>query len=60
MTKKELQKKIAQYESQIDQLETELAYLEELTRLVGFNDGLNSLKRAAQDILWDLEKERQI
>lgn len=51
MTKAELTKKIARLESINDQLSTEVAYLDNLMRLVGFSDGLRTVKNTAQEIL---------
>jgi hypothetical protein len=51
MTKKELLKKVAYLESLNDQLITELSYLDKLMRLVGFSEGLETVKATAQEIL---------
>lgn len=59
MTKKELQKRIAQMESYVDQVETEMAYVDSLLHLVGFADGLKSLKSAAMELLNRTEKEKE-
>jgi len=51
MKQKELLKKIASLETLNDQLTAELNYLEELTRALGFAEGLKTLKSAALDML---------
>ncbi|MDE3046362.1 MAG: hypothetical protein KGJ02_06940 [Verrucomicrobiota bacterium] len=48
---KELLKKIAKLETINDQLAAEIHYLEELTRALGFAEGLKTLKAAALDML---------
>ena len=45
-----LQERIAQLEFQNDQLTAELEYVDQLLRSVGFSDGLNSVKTAAQEL----------
>ncbi len=50
MTKEELLKKIARLEFANDQLTSELAYIDQLMRLVGFTDGLESLKATALEL----------
>ncbi|MBA3237805.1 MAG: hypothetical protein H0T62_05560 [Parachlamydiaceae bacterium] len=51
MTKLQLLKKIAVLESVNDQLVTEVSYLDNLMRLVGFSDGIATVKVTAQEIL---------
>lgn len=51
MTKAQLIKKIALLESLNDQLSTEVSYLDNLMRLVGFSDGIKTVKATAQEIL---------
>lgn len=51
MTKAQLLKKIAILESVNDQLVTEVSYLDNLMRLVGFSDGIATVKITAQEIL---------
>lgn len=46
-----MDKRIAQLESQIDHLETEYSYLNQLLVQVGFENGIQSLKDAAEEIL---------
>ncbi len=50
MTEQELQDKIAYLESLNDQLEAELSYVDELMRLIGFAEGLATVKDTAKDI----------
>jgi hypothetical protein len=50
MNKQELLKKIAQLEFANDQLTSEIAYIDQLMRLVGFTDGLESLKATALEL----------
>lgn len=47
MKKVELQQKLARLESYQDQLETEFTQLDELLKLVGFENGLTTLKAVA-------------
>ncbi|MBA3237807.1 MAG: hypothetical protein H0T62_05570 [Parachlamydiaceae bacterium] len=51
MTKLQLLKKIAVLESVNDQLVTEVSYIDNLMRLVGFSDGIATVKLTAQEIL---------
>lgn len=51
MTKAQLLKKIALLESVNDQLSTEVTNLDQLMRLVGFSDGLKTVKLTAQEIV---------
>jgi hypothetical protein len=53
-----LLKRISELESLNDQLQTEIRYLDKLLRKVGFNDGLNTLKAAAQELL-DRDQDAQ-
>jgi hypothetical protein len=50
MKKKDLEKKLAFLESVNDQLETELAYVDRLMRLVGFSEGIRTVKATALEI----------
>ena len=45
-----MRERIAQLEFQNDQLTTELNYIDQLLRSVGFADGLASVKEAAQEL----------
>lgn len=51
MTKVQLLKKIAYLESVNDQLSTEVTYIDHLMRLIGFSEGLATVKATAQEIL---------
>lgn len=57
MTKEELLKQIAQLESINDHLMTELGYTDQLLRMSGFPEGLESLKLVALEILNQKKKE---
>lgn len=50
MKKKELEKKLAVLESVNDQLATEVAYVDRLMRMIGFSDGIKTIKATAQEI----------
>ena len=56
MTKKDLINKVAHLESLNDLLLTELGYVDNLMRLVGFAGGLETVKLTAQE-LYESEKE---
>ncbi len=51
MTKKELLKKISELESINDQLQAEIKYLDKMLIKVGFDEGLKTLKFAAQEMI---------
>lgn len=51
MTKTQLLKRIAVLESINDQLSTEVQYVDRLMRMLGFSDGLFTVKSTAQEIL---------
>ena len=51
MTKAQLLKKIALLESINDQLATEVSYVDELMKMVGFAGGLVTIKATAQEII---------
>ena len=51
MKQKDLIRKIAALESTNDQLVAELNYLDQLTRSLGFAEGLKTLKEAALEML---------
>jgi hypothetical protein len=55
MKTKTLQKKIALLEFENDQLRTEVEYVDRLLKLIGFADGLETIKLAAQEILSQAE-----
>lgn len=48
--KTDLNKRLAKLEFINDQLMTELAYIDQLMRQVGFTEGLESLKNTAQEL----------
>ena len=52
----QLRQKVANLEFANDQLYTEIKYLDELLRLIGFSDGLESIKSAAHEVL---QQERE-
>ncbi len=51
MTKEDMLKKISELESLNDQLQAEIHYLDALLRKIGFEDGLKTLKCAAQELI---------
>lgn len=51
MNNKGMADRLAQLESMNDQLLSELRYLDQLARAVGFENGLETLKDAALEIL---------
>lgn len=51
MTKEQLIKKIAQLETINDQLSTEVAYIDNLMRLMGFSEGIETVKATAEEII---------
>lgn len=57
MDENKLIKKIAQLESLNDQLITELEYLDNISRQLGFQDGLKTLKAAARELLEEQKNE---
>jgi len=57
MTKEQMLKKISELESINDQLQTEIRYLDQLLRGIGFEEGLKTLKFAAQELV---EQDRQV
>lgn len=58
MNKAQIQQKIARLESIHDQLETELSYVDNLLKSVGFPRGLESAKEVALELLQDGEQNR--
>jgi hypothetical protein len=50
MENEKLQEHIAKLEFENDQLRTELEFVDQLLRSVGFSDGLQSVKSAAQEL----------
>jgi hypothetical protein len=59
MTKKDLIKQIAKLESVNDHLLTELSYIDQLMRLVGFTEGIETVKVTAEE-LYNSEKNRYV
>lgn len=57
MSDKNLIKRIAQLESLNDQLVAELEYLDKITKELGFQEGLKTLKAAAQELLEEQQNE---
>ena len=51
MTKKQLLHKIAVLESVNDQLSTEVAYVDQLMKMIGFSEGIQTVKATAQEII---------
>ncbi len=51
MTKAQLLKRIAMLESINDQLSTEVCYCDDLMRLLGFSEGLATVKATAKEII---------
>jgi hypothetical protein len=51
MSKEQMLKKISELESINDQLQTEIRYLDHLLREVGFEEGLKTLKFAANELI---------
>ena len=56
MDQKNLEKKVAKLESLCDQLQSEMNYLDQLLREVGFEEGLKTLKSAALELI---DKKKQ-
>ena len=59
MNRKNLLRKVAYLEFATDQLLTELRYIDKLLRIVGFPNGLETVKSAAQEVMRREEEERQ-
>ena len=57
MTKEQLLKRVSELESMNDQLLTEIRYLDQLLREVGFEDGLKTLKFAAKELIEEDRKD---
>lgn len=51
MEQKALEKRIAYLEFINDQLSSELEYVDQLLRIIGFPDGLDTIKSAAQEVI---------
>ena len=50
MTPDVLLKKISELESINDQLQAEIRYLDDLLKSIGFEEGVSSLKKAAEEL----------
>lgn len=59
MNKAQLEQKIARLEFAHDQLESELTYVDNLLKSVGFPRGLASAKEVALELLEESEQESQ-
>lgn len=57
MAKEDLIKKIARLESLNDQLASELQYLNSISKKLGFQEGLKTLKEAAKELLEEQASE---
>ncbi len=57
MTNAQLMKKVARLESMNDQLATEISQIDQLMRIVGFSEGLATIKVAAQELIENGEPE---
>lgn len=58
MNKQDLTKKIAQLESINDMLLTELGYVDHLMRLVGFSEGIATVKVTAKELYQSDARDR--
>lgn len=58
-TKTQIQKSIAQLESQNDQLVAEIHYIDELLKASGFPEGLRSLKSVACEMIESSEENSE-
>lgn len=59
MKRAELEKQLAVLESVNDQLETEITFIDELLKNVGFPDGLESAKLVALEMLQEGAEESE-
>ena len=57
MPKEQLLKKISELESINDQLQAEIRFLDRLLREIGFEEGLKTLKFAAQELIEEGRRE---
>ena len=58
MNHSEMVKRIALLESMNDQLLSEIQYLDELSKKLGFEKGLKSLKSAAHEMLEEMDDKK--
>jgi len=59
MDKEKLLKRLSELETINDQLLTELQHLDQLLRQIGFEDGLSTLKAAAQELMEEEQREEK-
>ncbi|MFT4553613.1 MAG: hypothetical protein ACI9S8_002254 [Chlamydiales bacterium] len=59
MNRKNLLRKVAYLEFATDQLITELKYVDKLLRIVGFPNGLETVKSAAQEVMKKEQEEEE-
>ena len=59
MTKEQLLKRVSELESMNDQLLTEIRYLDQLLREIGFEEGLKTLKLAAKEMIEQDDSEEE-
>jgi hypothetical protein len=59
MEKEKMLKRISELETLNDQLVTELHYLDQLLRHIGFEQGLATLKSAAQELMEEEQREKE-
>lgn len=60
MSKKMLSQELAKLEKKKESLVAELVSLNELLKLIGFSDGLNSLKKVAEELLTNNPNESDL
>ena len=60
MSDKDLIQKIAQLESANDQLVAEFEFLNTITKKLGFQEGLKTLKEAAKELLEEQQNQEDI
>lgn len=63
MTKTQLEKRVAYLESINDQLSTEVCYCDQLMRMLGFSEGLATVKATAKEIIdngMDLDPSKEL
>jgi type II secretory pathway component PulJ len=58
MSEEKLQKKIAKLESINDQLQTEYQFLDKILKQLGFENGIQTLKEAAIELIEKKEKKK--
>ncbi|MBS0620590.1 MAG: hypothetical protein JSS61_03925 [Verrucomicrobia bacterium] len=55
MDNNQLRARVARLESKVDQLESELTYLNEMLMRCGFNEGVTTLKATVEELLAEEE-----